>query len=409
MTLRTIITVFVCLLTISTVFSQGLHLDINDYVTPDFTLQELEFLPSISLTSLWSSEGTDNDDSSSLRGSLVYNIDQFNRKVIRNIFFRLNGIGETIDNQNNRNLTITLSSNQSFYLTEKLFIELSPRVFHLRRSGNQDINNLTNARLETGIGFGRRELITPVWKAKYIIQELLKSQGLDNIYSNENIVEVANELLKYQKTRVFDSRFKSIYEIENLSSFILEKFPEFDPSPSFFVLLNDWYRFENNSQRLSGNTWTLRYTNEFVENGDLNGFIHSLSVVHTRSKAIGDNNQIDLNAAIIGSFTNFFISPNEELLHLDVGLSYRYLFDIRTNLSISTGFTTADFEFFLPVILSDSNFRFDVAFNKFFSARSRLNASFGYRNLFSRDTRSFRTPNTISRLSISISYLYSIF
>lgn len=111
-------------------------------------------------------------------------------------------------------------------------------------------NHMAHAR--AGVGYGRVE---PVRFARlaYDTYQMLAKKGLIETATPEQIEELANVMVDITNTRFFDSRFKTIFQLEQIDSTLRVQGLAGDMPLAYFAQLADVWNSANSFQRGSGN------------------------------------------------------------------------------------------------------------------------------------------------------------
>lgn len=156
------------------------------------------------------------------------------------------------------------------YLTGKFFLEqdlILNNSISFVRSNEEDFNDAgdvdyinkqkgTTTEIEASIpillGWGRIERVEDARLAVYILDDLNKAGKLAREVTREDIHELSIRISEVQNERMFDSREKKIWELEQINSFLLEKGLIVSEDIVYFTLLNDNWDYSAGPVRESG-------------------------------------------------------------------------------------------------------------------------------------------------------------
>jgi hypothetical protein len=102
------------------------------------------------------------------------------------------------------------------------------------------------------IGTGRIDPVQDARHAVYLFDELSKIQRLSSDMSDEQIIEFATLISQLKNKRFFDSRLKSMEELESLDSFLVSNNYVSEQDVKYFATLSDFWDYGNRPLRNSG-------------------------------------------------------------------------------------------------------------------------------------------------------------
>jgi hypothetical protein len=150
-----------------------------------------------------------------------------------------------------------------FYNQKLNFIEIDPEISVITNNNkheyedfnNQDYsNNQLTAKfsLPVSVGRGRIEPVEDLRLAIYILQELNKVGRIENLPSDNIILNMASVISKIKRQRFFDSRLRKIKELEVIDSFLVANNIVTSNDINYFAVLNDQWDYAAGPVREAG-------------------------------------------------------------------------------------------------------------------------------------------------------------
>lgn len=400
------------------------HINLNNYVTPDLTLNRLNISGGLFGRNSGSSSSSNTFNFSNDHLSLSYDVGYrnygFSRAKVSNKYLNTYGQfstteshGSTYDYLRTHSQILQLGSSDKFYKKDNKFLEIAPSgglSFWSQRHIDNNIleSDVTrfSANVKLGLykGTGRLESIHDMRSAIFILEGLVK-EGRLNITPDSTQVQALAQLIGViNNERFFDFRHKRKFQMIQLDSFLRAQNLINDPDGLYFATLVDEYRYSNRFTRFSGSEFKFgiipeyRYghnsRDESVSVDETNEIKLAATVRYLKEKAVGHDWQWRLstgvNAAHIIESTNFerTTSTNEnrythEELNpfINVRLSYypnsRTYFNIAWNNNLLYRWTKRK-----DIASADSNgwtigSNLDLNFYYYISPQLRLSGNFG--------------------------------
>ncbi|MBV5311760.1 MAG: hypothetical protein JZU47_00605 [Prolixibacteraceae bacterium] len=361
-------------------FSQDKNFDLSKYKFPDYKRHEMELNfnsrgynrdqsweePSIGGNATTEKGGWADSNSQSNLG-LSYSFESVTRKAIDRIYSSISG-SYTYSMQDNyrqkeKNFNPGFGWNfgglKDYYLTEgKFFLEGFTNV-GLSFSGTKktidemvDLKNSQNSfniSIGVGGGFGRKEKVSDLWQAYYILENLRKQQSLARELNEDDIFEFARHASKLKNKRFFDFRLRKIAELKSLDSILHKQGLIKDADISYFTTLNDYWNFVEFPDRESGKVlkfwvspeyWTSYYKS--LNSSD----VTSTTTYFKSNLSFESNKQLNLfweriiklelaNVTLADQKKNNTIEEPKNLFRSAVSLNYGFFPNTRTGLHAS--------------------------------------------------------------------------
>ncbi len=161
---------------------------------------------------------------------------------------------------------------KSFFNAQNWFLSVIPNVYFINsKNGNLNANkdkiydhhNTTNLRLGVGIGKGRIEQVQDYRQAILLISELQKKGLISSFIDEETIINLADRISVLKNKRFFDSRKKYQYELTEVHQFLTDNKLLKDATISYYVTLEDMWKYGDLQVRESGDQWFLNLAPEF--------------------------------------------------------------------------------------------------------------------------------------------------
>jgi hypothetical protein len=161
---------------------------------------------------------------------------------------------------NNNQLNFIISNINRFYKNRN-FIEIDPAVSITRNISyteysasnvysNDQFN--TNLSLPVSIGHGKIEPVEDLRLAIYILEELNKAGRIDNMPSDNVLLEMAKVISKIKRQRFFDTRIRKIKELQVVDSFLIANNIVSSYDINYFAVLNDQWDYASGPVRTAG-------------------------------------------------------------------------------------------------------------------------------------------------------------
>jgi len=308
-------------------YAQDKNFDLSKYKFPDYKRHELEFnFNSVGSNDSQTSNATYLDNygnaltsnkltHSGFQGNstIGYKYDFLTRKRIDYLYFNLAGsyyswkvneYGNTYKH-NDPSFSFNLNGFKRYYKNEdKLFFEgLVDLSYNYDKSKNTysnktaqdytDSQKYLNISAGLGIGYGRKEKVSDLWQAYYILAKLKCKNSLERDLTNDDIFEFATLASKLKNKRFFDYRLKAIAELQALDSLLHKQGLIKNPDIAYFTTLNDYWEYGSFPNRESGNViklWvTPKYSKVYWISGnsssmtsDKSSLISNLSFSHSK-------------------------------------------------------------------------------------------------------------------------------
>ena len=158
-------------------------------------------------------------------------------------------------NDRNQFFEYNLDSRAYFSKAENYF---EPDIFGTGMNYQHGTTILTAA-VPLKIGFGRVEPVQDARQAVYIFEELGAIERLSAPGSDEEIIRFAQLISRLQNKRFFDSRLKTIEDLEAIDAFLRSEGYILQSDASYFATLADYWAFGNTPVRLSGRRLSLGF------------------------------------------------------------------------------------------------------------------------------------------------------
>ncbi|MDP3180807.1 MAG: hypothetical protein Q8M67_03240, partial [Bacteroidota bacterium] len=279
--------------------AQDKNFDLSKYKFPDYKRHEMELnfnSNGYNRNNSWNELSNDENATTKKSGwadsnsrsnlGLRYSFESVTRKSIDRLFSSISGeyTYSMQDNYRQREKNIkpgafwSFGGSKDYYLTEgKFFLEGSSNV-GLSFTGTKktidemvDLKNSQNSfniSIGLGAGFGRKEKVSDLWQAYYILESLKKQQSMVRELNEDDIFEFARHTSKLKNKRFFDFRLRKIAELQSLDSILHKQGLIRDSDISYFTTLNDYWNFVEFPDRESGKVlkfwvspeyWTSKY------------------------------------------------------------------------------------------------------------------------------------------------------
>lgn len=263
-----------CTLTLNAQYS---GFDLSRYKLPDIKLTRIDAYINLGNTAYrYHYKPSYNDSTESrqdnFRGTLNFDFYHFrNSERYQGEFYAL-ASGSSNNNKsvnentnslsNSNNLNFLVSNINRFYNQNQNFIEIDPEISisgnkahnksSFPSSDNSDDQFITNLSIPISIGHGRIEPVEDLRLAIYILEELNKAGRIDNLPSDNVLLEMAKEISKIKRQRFFDSRIRKIRELQVVDSFLIANNIVSDNDINYFAVLNDQWDYASGPERTAG-------------------------------------------------------------------------------------------------------------------------------------------------------------
>jgi hypothetical protein len=281
--MKQLLILFCILVATLSIYAQDKNFDLSKYKFPDYKRHELDLNfnssgykrdhswnePSIEGNATTQKGGWADSNSQSNLG-LTYSFESVTRKSIDYLHSSISGRYTYSMNDNYRQIEKNFNPEfdwhfgglKDYYLTQgKFFLEGFSNI-GLSFSGTKktidemvdlkNSNNHFNISIGLGAGLGRKEKVSDLWQANYILETLRKQKSLARELKDEDIVEFAKHASKLKNKRFFDFRLRKIAELQSLDSMLHKQGLVRDIDISYFTTLNDYWNFVEFPDRESG-------------------------------------------------------------------------------------------------------------------------------------------------------------
>ncbi len=145
---------------------------------------------------------------------------------------------------------LTFNYRNSFNRSNQEDIDDAGEVTYINKQQQTSTN--IGASIPILAGWGRIERVEDARLAVYILDDLNKAGKLTREVTQEDIHQLSIKISEVQNERMFDSREKKIWELEQINSFLLEKGLIDSEDIVYFTLLNDNWDYSAGPVRESG-------------------------------------------------------------------------------------------------------------------------------------------------------------
>jgi hypothetical protein len=375
--MKTTLSILCFLGTILTSFGQDKNFDLSRYKFPDYKRHELEFNlrsngysrnnfwnePSAAGNSTTQKGGWADSNSQSNLG-LSYSFESVTRKSIDYLYSSISGsyAYSMQDNyrQKEKNFNPEFAwhfgGSKDYYLTEgKFFLEGFSNVglsfSGTKKTIDKTVNLKTNHSsfnilIGLGAGLGRKEKVSDLWQANYILETMRKQQSLVRELKDEDIFEFAKHASKLKNKRFFDFRLRKIAELQSLDSMLHKQGLVRDTDISYFATLNDYWNFVEFPDRESGMVLKFWLSPEYWSDyhKSLNNSTIKSNTTYLRSNLSFEcNKQLNLfwerivklkltNVTLADQKTTYIVDEPKNLFKSAASLNYGFFPNTRTGL-----------------------------------------------------------------------------
>lgn len=361
-------------------FCQDKNFDLSKYKFPDYKRHELELnlrSNGYSRDNSWNETSASGNSTTQKGGwadsnsqsnlGLSYSYESLTRKSIDRLYSSIYGsyAYSMQDNfrQKEKNFNPEFGwqfgGSKDYYLTEgKFFLEGFSNV-GLSFSGTKktidemvDLKNSQNSfniSIGVGGGFGRKEKVSDLWQANYILENLRKQQLLIRELNDDDIFEFARHASKLKNKRFFDFRLRKIAELQSLDSILHKQGLIKDSDISYFNTLNDFWNFAEFPDRESGKILKFWLSPEYWNSNykSLNSSSVNSNTTYLRSNLSFEcNKQLNLfwerivkleiaNVTLVGESGNYNNNNPKSQLESAVDLGCGFYPNTRTSLHTS--------------------------------------------------------------------------
>ena len=272
-----------------TALSQYSDFDLSRYKLPDIRLNRLDATVNLNNTS--SNDEHSGSFSSNSKSNIFQGVLNLNYYYLRNtskyqglttasVNLSANPYNFTSGNNKseytNNSATIQVTSTNRFFNSGNNFLEIIPSITSGLNSYSQ--KNTPGSKSDSkqfdheismpvSVGHGRIEPVEDLRLAIYILEELYKAGRIDNIPSDEVVLDMAKEISKIIRTRFFDTRIMKIRELQVIDSFIVANKIVNKNDISYFAILNDQWDYASGPSRFSGFSVNAGIDNNISLNG----------------------------------------------------------------------------------------------------------------------------------------------
>ncbi len=267
---------------VSGIFAQTDTINFSDYKLPDLKRQSLDFvynfdnyynntnysdtLTENNVNKLFQINSNFKASYSLYKNTRKYQGRQYGNINNKNYFlkntFTPDSISEISGNKSaSFSNSIILNSFNIFYFKEKYFfganLNIGTNLYKYSYKKNDTLQNINKSNLitvspELSIGKGRIEPVTDYVHSIYIIKNLEKENRLTEKISNEQLIRLTKLISEIKNKRFFDSRIKTIYELEKVDSFLQAEHLISEKDARYFTTLNDNWEYAGNQYRNHG-------------------------------------------------------------------------------------------------------------------------------------------------------------
>jgi len=364
-------------------FSQDKSFDLSKYKFPDYKRHELELnfnSSGYNMGSSWNQIPTSQNNNADKTGwsaansqsnlGLSYSYNKIDRKSIDYLYSSLSGnyAYSMQDNylqkekQFKPEINWNFGGTRDYYLTEnKFFVEgflnsgLSFKKTKITIDNNvnqNDNDNSFNAAIGLGVGYGRKEKVSDLWQAYYILENLKKQNSLVRELKENDIFEFANFTSKLKNKRFFDFRLRKIAELQALDSLLQKQGLIKDSDILYFTTLNDYWNFCDFPDRLSGRIFKFWLSPEYWSSRNMslnNSTINNNSTYLKSNISFECDKQLNLfwerivklylsNVTLLDQTDENITNHPKNLLFTSLEMSYGYYPNTRTGLHASVGY-----------------------------------------------------------------------
>lgn len=437
-------------------FSQDKSFDLSKYKFPDYKRHELEFnfnsngystkqndqlLYGDPIVSSHSSEKS--YSSSHTNFDLGYQYDFLTRDRVDYLsthfsgdysYYKNNNYGD-ISKQYSPDINLNMNGFRRYYRNEdKFFYEGSTDVSYSfveskTTNTNTNIADTKNSKndftisLGAGIGSGRKEKVSDLWQAHYILEKLKNQKSLDRELTDKDIYEFASLASKLKNKRFFDSRLKEIAELQALDSLLNKQGLIKNEDVTYFTTLNDYWSYGSFPNRESGNVFKFNISPQYSKNHNkYNGASpeasHKISIISTISYS--NSMQLNLfwernfniilsNETLLKKSGKYYDCYHDNTFNSNINFGYSYFPDSRTSFSGYFGYSGYN-QIVLGGFETDINkwinsLYFNLSAHYYLSPRLQIS---GNLNLNYKDKMLYNTTNLLST-NYNLSLRYAIF
>jgi len=280
-------------------YAQDKNFDLSKYKFPDYKRHELEFnFNSSGLNNKLTDHSTHFDQAGNEAPSdeatykqlhtdsrIGYRYDYLSRKQIDFLqsdisgmfnYLKRNEFG-SMTKESEPGFSFSINGSRRYYKNEdKLFFEgMADLAYNFDRTkstvsypASQVYNNSQkyfDFSAGLGVGYGRKEKVSDLWQAYYILAKLKGQNSLERELTNNDIFEFATLASKLKNKRFFDYRLKAIAELQALDSLLHRQGLVKDTDMAYFATLNDYWNYGSFPNRESGNVVRFWITPEYAK------------------------------------------------------------------------------------------------------------------------------------------------
>jgi hypothetical protein len=411
-------------------FAQDKSFDLSKYKFPDYKRHELEFK---FMSYGYGDKQIDHSVHSDVNGNplsssetsyfatncssnIGYQYDYLTRKRVDYLFSNFSGgyyytknnsYGD-ITRQYSPSVNFNINGSRRYYQNEnKLFFEgLADLSYNYNKSKTtySDLDNdyiysqnYLDMSAGLGIGYGRKEKVSDLWQAYYILSKLKGQNSLDRDLNNNDIYEFATLASKLKNKRFFDYRLRSIAELQALDSLMHKQGLVKNTDIAYFTTLNDYWSYGSFPDRESGNVvrfwitpeYTKKYSNSSSSGSqasEKSSVISNLSFSHSKQlNLLWERNFYVLlwDEVILDRSGNYFDAYRKNTFSYKASYGYSFFPDSRTSISGNiaiTGITVDGSGTYSEIVKWQNSVQANFSAVYYISPRLQLtgNAGFAY-------------------------------
>lgn len=206
-----------------------------------------------------------------------------------------------------------------------------------------------------GIGYGRKEKVSDLWQAYYILAKLKGQNSLERELTNNDIFEFATLASKLKNKRFFDYRLKAIAELQVLDSLLHKQGLIENTDIAYFTTLNDYWSYGSFPNRESGNVIKLWITPDYAKvsfnsnseslTSDKSSLISNLSFSHSKQLNLFWERNFDVliwDEVLLNRSGNYFDAYRNNTFSYKASYGYSFFPNSRTSISGNLAVTGID-------------------------------------------------------------------
>lgn len=412
-------------------FAQDKNFDLSKYKFPDYKRHELEFnFSSSGINNKQTDHSTHFDQAGNETSGdeityaqlqadsrIGYRYDYLSRKRIDFLqsdisgmfnYFKRNEFG-SISKESEPRFSLDLNGFRRYYKNEgELFFEgMADLTYNSDRTKSTDSYPVSQTYENSqkyldfsaglGIGYGRKEKVSDLWQAYYILSKLKGQNSLDRDLNNNDIYEFATLASKLKNKRFFDYRLRSIAELQALDSLMHKQGLVKNTDIAYFTTLNDYWSYGSFPDRESGNVvrfwitpeYTKKYSNSSSSGSqasEKSSVISNLSFSHSKQlNLLWERNFYVLlwDEVILDRSGNYFDAYRKNTFSYKASYGYSFFPNSRTSISGNiaiTGITVDGSGAYSEIVKWQNSVQANFSAVYYISPRLQLtgNAGFAY-------------------------------